>query len=381
MRIMTRVAWNKGKTGIYSEKTRQRWSKIRKGRRPSQEHMKKILASRKITNQKKTEELWNRRCYNDPSHKPFIHKYNGNPSWFKHPDIDGEFLCGICNYHAKKNLKFSNKEERYKAQSKFMQENNPMYNKESKKKLSETKTGVPIGPVHTEEFKEKQRLRWTGNGNPNYGGMAPERGEALSKIMKGMYASGQRKPSVQKKGPDNPLWRVERPEHVRRAISEGLTGLKRTMKTRKKIKAKRALQTNFGQPGGKNKWELLIAFLLDELGIPYRRNLAMLKGTPDFVVEPNLAIFCDGDHPHANPNEHRLKSKFKTHPGYKPNELVGLRNKLAKNIREYDQSVTEELERIGFMVKRFWNSDIDWETEYVVKEIIICLKSLGYKFK
>ena len=178
------IPWNKGKTGIYSEKTKELWSTARKGRKIPKEQMQKILTSRKITNQKKSKELWNRECYNDPSHKPFINKGSGNPTWFKHPDIDGEFLCGNCHYHAKKKLKFSSKEERYKKQSKFMKENNPMDNKESRKKLSKTKTGKPLGPVHTEKFKNEQRLRWTGEGNPSFGGLSDKRRKLLSKKKK-----------------------------------------------------------------------------------------------------------------------------------------------------------------------------------------------------
>ena len=275
MILKKRVAWNKGKHGIYSSETLERWSKIRKGRKPTKIQVELMLASRKITNQKKAKELFNRKCYNDPSHKPFTNKSSGNPSWFKHPDIKGEFLCGNCNYHAKKNLRYSSIEERKKAQSKFMKEKNPMFQLDARKKISIKQSGKNnsfFGKKHSKEFIEDIRLRWTGEGNPNYGGLSPERKKALSKIKLEMYASGKLKPSVQKKGPDSPLYGKKRPPQVALAASIANTGKIVKESTKVKLRAKRALQTNFGQRGGENTHELLLAYLLDELAIPYDKK-------------------------------------------------------------------------------------------------------------
>jgi len=41
------IAWNKGKKGIYSQETREHWSKVRKGRKLSPAHLKRILEARK----------------------------------------------------------------------------------------------------------------------------------------------------------------------------------------------------------------------------------------------------------------------------------------------------------------------------------------------
>tara|TARA_Y100001936_G_C16066603_1_gene667674 strand:+ start:157 stop:1320 length:1164 start_codon:yes stop_codon:yes gene_type:complete len=379
-----REAWNKGKTGIYSEETRKRWSDKRKGKKLSKEQIEKMLETRKITNQKKVEELWNRKCYNDPSHRPFIHKSTGNPTWFKHPDIEGEFLCGNCNYHRKKELKFSSKEERYKMQARFMKNNNPMKNEKAKKKLSEARTGVPLGPIHTEEFKKKQGLRWTGKGNPNHGGLSPERRKALSKIKKEMFATGKLKPAIQKKGKDNPRYGIARSESIRQKISKELLGRKRSPETIKKIKAARARQINFGQRGGENEWELQIEIILNELGLEekkdYQRNVGGRKGTPDFFVEKaNLIIFSDGDSTHANPEKHRGIRGLKTYPGYKPDEIVYPEGILASEIRKRDKKIRDDLRKQGFNVIRFWISDIQWNKEYVITEIIKSLKNADYR--
>ena len=383
---MKRKAWNKGKTGIYSEETKKRWSDIRKGKKPSKEQIKKMLETRNITNQKKVEELWNRKCYNDPSHSPFIHKSTGNPTWFKHPDIEGEFLCGNCNYHEKKKLKFSRKEERYKMQSKFMKDNNPMESEKSRKKLSESKTGVHRGPMHTEEFKKKQGLRWTGEGNPNYGGLSPERKKALSKIKKEMFATGKLKPAIQKKGKDNPYYGIPRSESVRQKISKKLLGRVPTPETIKKIKAARAKQTNFGQRGGDNEWELQIEIILNELGleknIDYQRNVGRKEGdgTPDFIIEPNLIIFSDGDNIHSNPKKHRdLKGLGQIKSGYEADSWNWSHKCTAKQVWESDNEKTKYWREQGCDVKRFWNSDIQWNKEYVIIEIIKSLKNLGYR--
>ena len=63
-------------------------------------------------------------------------------------------------------LKRSNPEKRRKDQSEFMKKNNPMNNEKSRKKLSETKTGVArpdlVGKVRTEKTKNKISLANTG---------------------------------------------------------------------------------------------------------------------------------------------------------------------------------------------------------------------------
>jgi hypothetical protein len=81
----------------------------------------------------------------------------------------GNGFCLSHNRYFKKYgdpLRKADPEKRRKAQSEFMKKNNPMKNEKSRKKLSETKTGVTrpdlIGKKHTQETIEKIRVANTG---------------------------------------------------------------------------------------------------------------------------------------------------------------------------------------------------------------------------
>ena len=45
---------------------------------------------------------------------------------------------------------------------------------------------------------------------------------------------------------------------------------------------------------------------------------------------------------------------------------------------EKDEEVTKYWQKQGFVVVRFWGSDVQWNKEYVITEIIKSLKNLGY---
>ena len=105
-----KIAWNKGKIGIYSQETIQRWSEIRKGRKLSYSHKRNLEAAKMIAVEKKSQELWSRTCNVDPSHKPYIHKQSNNPTWFKDKNDPEKFVCGLCHYNQIKVLKYKTNE-------------------------------------------------------------------------------------------------------------------------------------------------------------------------------------------------------------------------------------------------------------------------------
>lgn len=103
------------------------------------------------------------------------------------------------------------------------------------------------------------------------------------------------------------------------------------------------------------KPEILLRKALWHRGYRYRINNRKLKGKPDIVFSKvSIAVFCDGDfwhgHNWALRGMHSLEEEFERYTDY-------WREKISKNIAR-DQIVTKTLEKDGWLVIRFWESDI-----------------------
>ena len=97
-------------------------------------------------------------------------------------------------------------------------------------------------------------------------------------------------------------------------------------------------------------------------GIRYRKNYRVLPGTPDIVlIRQKIAIFVDGDFWHARGHEE--------HPGeqIKHNRAYWVRH-LTRNV-EKAKEVNDELTEQGWLVLRFWESDIKRDLPGVVNQI------------
>ena len=110
------------------------------------------------------------------------------------------------------------------------------------------------------------------------------------------------------------------------------------------------------------KPEILLRQALWTKGIRYRKNYKELPGKPDIVLtRQKIAIFVDGDFWHARGHQDN------------PGEQVAAnkefwRKKLARNV-ERDKDVTNELTELGWLVLRFWESDIKKDLAGCVKII------------
>lgn len=120
----------------------------------------------------------------------------------------------------------------------------------------------------------------------------------------------------------------------------------------------------------KTKIEEKLAKELWTKGYRYRRNYKKLDGRPDFVfIKYKIAIFCDGDYWHGKEwdiSKHRIKTNTEF-----------WHKKIESNI-ERDKKVNEKLERQGWTVLRFWESQIK-------KNVSECLQiienTIKYKMK
>lgn len=84
-----------------------------------------------------------------------------------------------------------------------------------------------------------------------------------------------------------------------------------------------------------------------------------LFGRPDFLVKPNIAVFCDSPFWHGR-NWRKLR---KTLPkGY-------WQEHIAKN-RERDKVVNKRLEELGYCVLRFWREEIEKNTDQCLNSIL-----------
>jgi DNA mismatch endonuclease (patch repair protein) len=114
------------------------------------------------------------------------------------------------------------------------------------------------------------------------------------------------------------------------------------------------------------KPEVLLGKALWRNGLRYRKNYKIL-GKPDLVfVKKKIAIFCDGDFWHGNNWKIRGLSSLEE-------ELSGYshfwRDKITRNIQR-DQFVSRSLQDEGWLVLRFWGSDIEKKLDSVVSLII-----------
>ena len=104
------------------------------------------------------------------------------------------------------------------------------------------------------------------------------------------------------------------------------------------------------------KIEKKTASMLRKNKIRYRR-FPKVFGSPDFVVEKKLLVFCDGDFWHG----YRYDKKKKP-----PKKFW--RDKIERNM-ERDRKVTRRLRADGWSVVRLWEHDIEKRPESCIRRI------------
>ena len=99
-----------------------------------------------------------------------------------------------------------------------------------------------------------------------------------------------------------------------------------------------------------SKIELLLRKSLWNNGIRYRKNVKTIFGHPDIAFKgKKIAVFCDSEFWHGYNWEERKKD-FKSHQEF-------WIPKIERNM-ERDKEVTEELQKQGWTVLRFWGKEI-----------------------
>jgi len=111
----------------------------------------------------------------------------------------------------------------------------------------------------------------------------------------------------------------------------------------------------------KTSIENILCKALWQKGYRYRRCYTKLVGTPDIVfVAKKVAVFCDSEFWHGY-DFCKFEARIGTNQEY-------WKKKIQRNI-ERDKQVTEELERTGWRVLRFWGKQIKKDTQPCVELI------------
>ena len=96
--------------------------------------------------------------------------------------------------------------------------------------------------------------------------------------------------------------------------------------------------------------EISMKQILDEMGIRYRSH-PKVEGSPDFLVQGRIALFCDSSFWHGR---HWKALKKRLEGGSRPDYWIA---HIAEN-RARDRQVTRRLSSQGFLVLRFWDDEI-----------------------
>jgi len=109
--------------------------------------------------------------------------------------------------------------------------------------------------------------------------------------------------------------------------------------------------------------EILLRKALWRKGLRYRKNVNHLPGKPDIVfTKHKIVIFVDGDFWHARGHEKNPGEQIDTNKSY-------WITKLKRNVAR-DRYVNELLLEQGWLVLRFWESDIKNNLDSCVEEIM-----------
>jgi len=117
-----------------------------------------------------------------------------------------------------------------------------------------------------------------------------------------------------------------------------------------------------------NRCELTLRRELSLRGLRYRLHHAGLPGRPDIVLlKHRIALFCDGDFWHGRDVDVRFAKLARGH-----NAMYWIA-KLQRNV-ERDRRQTRALEESGWLVLRFWETDVLRRTGEIADTVVATLK-------
>lgn len=205
-----------------------------------------------------------------------------------------------------------------------------------------------MGRVVSEETRRKISEAQMGSKNHMYGRRGkdcPRYGSKQSKECKRLI-------SISKMGHKYNLGRICSLK-TRMKIAKANKGHKLTKEQKEKQRIGLSKNPTFRK---NNKIERMVQEELRVRKIKFKTHIPLI-GQPDIFIDPNICIFIDGNLYHANPHI------------YKPNTVVPKINMKAKEKWKYDKSVTRRLQYRGYIVLRFWETDIKKDIKLIGSKI------------
>ena len=129
-------------------------------------------------------------------------------------------------------------------------------------------------------------------------------------------------------------------EETRRKISLAQKGKAKSEETKEKMEIARR---NRVFPFKDTKIEVTLQNILMGNNIKFEKHKNLI-GQPDIFIEPNICVFADGDYWHRNP--------LKFESDYCAGGWV------TQKVWDKDKKITEKLQNQGYIVLRFWESQI-----------------------
>lgn len=115
------------------------------------------------------------------------------------------------------------------------------------------------------------------------------------------------------------------------------------------------------------KPELILRQALWSRGLRYRIDVQDILGRPDIVFRrQRIVIFCDGDFWHGRDLSSRLRRLAQGH------NAAYWTKKLRRNVQR-DKAHNLALSRLGWLVLRYWESDIHSDVTRIADDIVLHL--------
>lgn len=120
--------------------------------------------------------------------------------------------------------------------------------------------------------------------------------------------------------------------------------------------------------------EIRLEAALRQLGLRFTVNARDITGRPDIAFRAlKLAVFCDGDFWHGrNWRKRRRALANGSNPSYWIPKILG-------NIRR-DRTVTRDLAKDGWLVMRFWGSDVILNPSAIALQVAIQLRARTHEY-
>ena len=105
-----------------------------------------------------------------------------------------------------------------------------------------------------------------------------------------------------------------------------------------------------------SKIEIKMKEALEQKSIEFEYQ-PKLYGKPDFLIKPNITVFCDSSFWHGRRREDVNGSSFRKNKEFWSRKLATTRRR--------DRLITQKLKGDGWTVLRFWDTDVLRRTDFV----------------